>query len=139
VEPAYELFDHTADMGLRIRAVSLEALLVPATSALYAAIGTLVPGETAGARRIEVKDDEAAYLLRDFLTELLVMFERESRMVTTIDSAEFRDGFLAAECRLSTVDVPRSVLQREVKAITYHELAIKSTSGGFEATVIVDI
>jgi len=80
VEASYELFDHTADMGLRVCAPSYEALLDPAAQALYAAIGSLVPGEVAETRRIELHDEDPAYLLRDFLTELLHIFEREKLM-----------------------------------------------------------
>ena len=38
-----------------------------------------------------------------------------------------------------SLDIRRSDLRREVKAITYHELAIRSIPGGVEATIIVDI
>jgi SHS2 domain-containing protein len=37
------------------------------------------------------------------------------------------------------IDMEASVLEREVKAVTYHELAIREIDAGFELTYIVDI
>lgn len=139
VDASYELFDHTADMGLRIRAGSLDGLLEPASRALYAAIGSLVPGDERRERRLTLADGTAADLLRDFLTELLVAFERESLMVAAVKHASFTDARLDAELVMSKVRVDQSSLEREVKAITYHELEIRPIPGGVEATIIVDI
>ena len=37
------------------------------------------------------------------------------------------------------LDNDATVYSREVKAVTYHELAIRQTPEGYEATVILDI
>jgi len=139
VKPSFELFDHTADLGLRVRAATMPALLAPAADALYAAIGTLVAGDTAATRSIGLSGGEPAELLRDFLTELLVLFEQEGAIATEILSPILNTSRLAATCRIAPIDAARSELAREVKAVTYHELAIREVDGGFEATMIVDI
>ena len=46
---------------------------------------------------------------------------------------------LAVEGLLVPLDVKRCAYYREVKAVTYHELAIREIEGGFEAVYIVDI
>jgi len=139
VESSFELFDHTADLGLRVRAATMPGLLAPAADALYAAIGTLVAGDEAATRVFELSGGEPAELLRDFLTELLVLFEQEGTIATKIVCPVLDASRLAATCVLAPVDPDRSALAREVKAVTYHELAIREVDGGFEATMIVDI
>ncbi len=139
VQSGYELFDHTADMGIRVRATTPVELLLPAAEGLYAAIGELVPMADASAHQFDLKADDWATLLRDFLNELLILFERDRRMLVGIDSAEFSESCLTVAARLSPVDGERSVYLREVKAITYHELSIRPIDGGYEATLIVDI
>ena len=126
-------------MGIRVRAGSLPELVDPATRALYAAIGDLVPvvGESSESFRIDGED--AATILRDYLGELLVRFERDGRMVTRVDVPRFDDRQLRVVATLSSVDAEGSEYLREVKAITYHELAIRPIDGGYEATFIVDI
>lgn len=139
MDASFELFDHTADMGLRIRAATMPGLLQPAAEALYAAIGELTPTGDATPQRMELTDGEPAELLRDFLTELLVLFERDGRIVTRIVSPVLNESLLAATCTIAPIDEDACIFAREVKAITYHELDIREVPGGFEATMIVDI
>ena len=139
MEPSYEIFDHTADAGIRVRAASLAELVAPAGEALYVIIGDLeATRETAGVA-FDLAGSDAATLLRDYLHELLILFDRDSRMVTAADVETFTDQRLAVAVQAAAVDRDRSEYLREVKAITYHELGIRTIPGGYEATVIVDI
>lgn len=139
VRPTYEHFDHTADMGIRVRAETLAALIPAAAEGLYAAIGEFASAGSPKPINIDVPGADPAGLLRDFLTELLDLFERDRRFATAIDVIAFTDTGLTAMAHTVLVDFERSALHREVKAITYHELAIRAIDGGYEATVIVDI
>jgi len=139
VEASYELFDHTADMGIRVRAATLDGLVSPAVEGFYSAIGELAAGDDVAPFALSLNGDDAATLLRDFLTELLILFEREKRMVKTIDQASLSDRRLSVRGTTARVDPDRSVFCREVKAVTYHALKIVNVPGGFEATFIVDI
>jgi SHS2 domain-containing protein len=143
--PRFELFDHTADIGIRAVAPTLAGLVAPAARGLYAVIGDLVPRSEQGPHRQpactswELTGDEPAILLRDYLAELLTLFDRDHRMAVAHDVKEFRVGRLALEATVCPVDEERSAYIREVKAITYHALAIQRTPEGYEATIIVDI
>lgn len=139
VQPFHELFDHTADMGIRVRAATPAELLQPAAEGLYAAIGELVAMKDSQAVRFDLRAADTATLLRDFLNELLILFERDGRILAAIDSVDFSETRLTVAARSSPVDAERSVYHREVKAITYHELSIQPIEGGYEATMIVDI
>ncbi len=139
MQPSFELFDHTADIGLRVRAPTLPQLLKPAADALYAVIGELVTTDDVGIVRFDLRGDEAALLLRDFLGQVLLLFECEARLIKSVEVSTFDRKRLTATARTAPIDHDRSVLSREVKAVTYHELAIRSTPQGYEATMIVDI
>ena len=135
----YELFDHTADIGVRVWAPTLSELVVPAGQALYAVIGELIPAESAETHRLSFGDDEPALLLRDYLAELLRLFETQRRMVTAVEVEQFSADRLRLAVQLHPVDESRSAYEREVKAVTYHELNIRPVPGGHEATYILDI
>ncbi len=140
MDSSFELFDHTADMGIRVRADTREGLLSPATAGLYAAFGELTPAQVASTPFwFEGQGRDNAVLLRDFLTELLILFERDHKLLVRIESASFSDGKLTVSGKAADVDLERSVYCREVKAITYHDLGIRKVDGGYEATLIVDI
>ena len=139
MEPSYELFDHTADMGIRVRASTLPELLAPGGEALYAVIGDIRAGAESEPASIDLSGEDPAGLLRDYLAEILTLFDRDARMATSVDVAAFTHDRLTATVQTAKIDKRRSALHREVKAITYHELDVRSIPGGFEATLIVDI
>ena len=143
MEASFELFDHTADIGIRARAATLPELATVMGGGLYAVIGELLPAQGAVAEprelKIELQHADIAVLLRDYLDELLVLFDRDHRIVTVANVSTFGEGRLVAVLETALVDHQRSVYQHEVKAITYHELDIRQIRGGFEAAVIVDI
>ncbi len=139
MEPSYEIFDHTADMGMRVVAPTMSALLAPAAHGLYAMIGEFATAGTEQTVEIKLTGDDPSIMLRDFLDELLVLFDRDKRIAFALDDAALTGDRLHVAVRTRAIDEDRCVLLREVKAITYHALDIVSVPGGFQATVIVDI
>lgn len=139
VRPSFEIFDHTADAGIRVRAATLPGLIEPAARGLYAVIGEFVESTDEEAHRFAREGMDPAELLRDFLAELLLIFESRHRAASVLDVAAFDKHALDVSYRTRHVDADRSIYFREVKAVTYHDLAIRPIPGGFEATLIVDI
>ncbi len=139
-KPRYELFDHTADLGVRVTAPTLAELIPPATDGFYATIGLIHVGrDSDAARSLEFTADDSALLLRDYLAELLNLFESEQRRLIGVRVHEFTAKRLAVTGQAQPIDKERSSLRREVKAVTYHDLAIRPQADGYEATFIVDI
>jgi SHS2 domain-containing protein len=141
MQARYELFDHTADIGVRAYAPTLSGLIEPATRGLYEVIGELVADAGAAAEqvRFELSRDEPAVMLRDYLAEILRLFETHKQIVTDLDVEEFSERRLDVLVRIRPVDPGRSEYAREIKAVTYHELRIRPLVEEFEATYIVDI
>jgi SHS2 domain-containing protein len=135
----YETFDHTADLGLRVRAADLDTLFAEAALALFSAVvenlGTVVARE-----KVEVHLDgsDRAYLLFDWLRALLVRFDTEHLLLSRFE-AHVRDDGLDGVAWGEPLDRSRHELAHEVKAITYHGLRVVSVEGGWLAEVIVDI
>ena len=79
----YEVFEHTADLGLRVRASTKEALFVEAARGLFAMIvanlDTIQPVQS---RTIEIAGDEPDFLMFDWLNELLYAFEAERLLLS---------------------------------------------------------
>ena len=139
MQPSYTIFDHTADAGLRIVAPTLPELLEPAARGLYAIIGHLVAGAGQDSVHFNLRGGDAPVLLRDYLDELLVLFDRDTTMATALTVHGFDENRLVVHAETAAVDKKRSALHHEVKAITYHELDIRAIPGGYEATIIVDL
>lgn len=139
MNPRYELFDHTADIGLRVVAPTVVGLVAPAAAGLYAVIGDLVPVGEPQPVAYDLAGDGRAVLLRDWLAELLLLFDRDHRVVRGPVVEEFSEERLAVQAESLTLDPDRTRCEREVKAVTYHGLKLRRTPDGWTATVIVDI
>jgi SHS2 domain-containing protein len=135
----YEHFEHTADLGLRVRAANLNTLFAEAAEALFAAIvedvNTVEPREPLSLR---VAGTDRAYLLFDWLRSLLFQFEGERLLFRRFEVHVAEDG-LTATAWGEPFDPARHPLSHEVKAITYHGLVVEPADGGWLAEVIVDI
>jgi len=135
----FEFFEHTADLGLRIQAGSFPRLMEEAGQGLTAMIvqnpDAIRPLEQ---RCLTVSSDSSEYLLFDWLSELLYLFE-SSHWLTSRFQVQLQNGQLSAELFGETFDPDRHHPAHEVKAITYHELSVEQQDDGWLATVIVDI
>ena len=135
----FEVFDHTADLGLRIEAAELNSLFSEAGRALLSVIvsnpDAVQPRET---RTLHVAGHDLEYLLVDWLDELLYLFESKRFVPCEFETAFDQTG-LAATVRGETCDGERHLLAHEVKAITYHGLVVEQLPNGWRAEVILDI
>jgi SHS2 domain-containing protein len=135
----YELFEHTADLGLRIRAADLNTLFAEAGECLFTAIlEDITTVEPDVAISIEVMGTDRELLLFDWLRELLLKFE-EDHLVFRHFQVEVREDGLTGTAWGEAVDPTRHQLAHEVKAITYHGLRVEEMEGEWLAEVIVDI
>jgi len=138
MDASFELFDHTADLGVRVRAAKMAELVAPAVGGLYAAIGVCTHAEAVCKGTLEFKGDDPAVLLRDLLAELLYIFERDALCAVHSEVLRFDEARLIVSVQLAPMEAG-AVFDREVKAVTYHGLALRKIDGGYEAEYIVDI
>ena len=135
----YETFDHTADLGLRVRAADLDGLFAEAAEALFSAVvedlRTVRP-----VREIAVRlaGEDREYLLFDWLKALLYHFDADHLLFSRFE-VRLADGGLTGKAWGEPLDRSRHELSHEVKAITYHGLRVERAEGGWLAEVIVDI
>ncbi len=135
----HELFEHTADLGLRATAPSLDALFVEMAHCLVSAMvedpASVQPLEET---RIELVGTDREFLLFDWLKELLSRFDTD-RVVFASFEVQVSEVGLTATVRGEPFDPDRHTFAHEVKAITYHELKVVQDAGVWLAEVIVDI
>ncbi len=139
MQAMYETFEHTADLGLRVRAPDLDTLFAEAAEALFSVVV-----EDLGAVRplhrheVQVAGGDREYLLFDWLKELLYRFDAEHLLFRRFEAKVTEAGLTAAAWG-EPLDRDRHELAHEVKAITYHGLRVEQTADGWLAEVIVDI
>jgi SHS2 domain-containing protein len=136
----HEVFEHTADLGLRIQSPTIPALFAEAGQALFElVIENFNDIQAVSQHSVHLSQAQLDLLLFDWLNELLYLFETK-RFVGDRFDVNYHDGTLDATVQGEPWDESRHHLDHEVKAITYHRLKVEQqTDGTWLAEVIVDI
>jgi len=135
----HELFEHTADIGLRVRARDLDTLFREAAEGLFSMIvEETVPPSGGREFRFRLVADNREDLLFDWLHELLYTFDTTGVLLGGFEVRVFGET-LVATARGTEWDEATHRPRYEIKAITYHGLRLEPDKGGWLAEVIVDI
>ena len=135
----YEFFEHTADLGLRVRARDLNGLFRDAAMGLFAMVVEEMPrGRTPSRREFFLRGRRHDYLFFDWLNELLFVFDTERLLLGNFEVEVSESGLVAGAGAWPWDELHDRPLH-EVKAITYHGLKVEQDDGGWLAEVVVDI
>ncbi len=133
----YEFLEDTADVTFMAHGRALNELFENAAEALESTMVLLdevALGETC---TIEIGSDSYENLLYDWLAELLITFEIE-RFAAKKCFVRIVDLSLTADCLGERLDPNRHRLNAEVKAVTYHNLAV-TKNDIYHAEVTLDV
>jgi SHS2 domain-containing protein len=137
----YELFDHTADIGVKAYGANLPSIFENTANGMLAVIfhNSLPDISVKGEYRIKLQASDLEELLKRWLDELLYIFSTEhiifSKYQISIDPEKFTlDALIGGEI----VSEERLLKTCEIKAVTYHMLKIEKTKH-WEAQVLFDI
>jgi SHS2 domain-containing protein len=133
----YEVFEHTADIGIRVLAPDLDTLFREAAEALVALVVEDPPDE-GELRDFALEGQRLDWLLFDWLSEILYVVDAE-RLVPGGFEVELCGTRLAARARVQPLDPAGGRLAHEVKAVTYHGLVVEEHARGWRAEFIVDV
>jgi SHS2 domain-containing protein len=135
---SYELIDHTADVGIRVMAASLDALFETAALALTELMTDTTMVEPRLERTVDVKEESLDLLLVCWLQEVLYLIDTEG-LVFSVFEVRIEGAALQATLRGEPFNPEIHPRRSDVKAVTYHHLEVASRGDGWEARVILDI
>ena len=131
---AWELIDHTGDIGVVARAATLEELFAECARAMFDVLAESKAPAPAGTEAFPVAGADPAEELRDFLSELLYRFSADRKMYVAFTPSK---GSIAAAWEPYGED--RHPLRTELKAVTYHQLEVVREGPGWRGRVIFDV
>lgn len=135
----YELFDHTADIGVHIFGRTLEEIYANGAYALFDLLTNLKRVEEKIRLPIQAQGKDPEELLVRWLSELLFLFESKGFLIKKITVSHSDQGSIKGEARGEYFDPSRHERKMEIKAVTYHQLTVKKTNGIWKARVIFDV
>jgi len=135
----YELIEHTADVGIKVKGKNLKGLFKNTALAMFDIIAEKKDLKSQGQKKIKItqKADNLEELFINWLNELLSLSATKELIFS-----DFKINKLD-EKNLETIsiggDIKNYKVNTEVKAATYHELKIKKIKSGWQAEVILDV
>lgn len=135
--------DHTGDIGLQIRAPSLERLYARAAVGMFGVLTDVEAVQDRTSIAVEVTAPDREALMVRWLSELNFvhttrnwLFRRFDVELTAGGDDEVR---LEATSHGETIDRSRHTVFTEIKAVTFHGMAIEETGDGWTVQVIFDM
>jgi SHS2 domain-containing protein len=137
--PLYREIEHTADVGIVVEAETAAALFEKAALATASLMVAPAGVEPRDARTVALEADGWTDLLHRWLSEVVALFATQGFVAVEaiVDAVEPTrvQGVLRGE----KFDPLRHEFYSEIKAVTYHDLAITGGDAGWCARVIFDV
>jgi SHS2 domain-containing protein len=126
--------EHTADWELEVWGPDMATLLVQAAQGMYHLMGIELATGQRDQRRLELETDDREQLLVEFLVELLYLAESER---VAFDHLELE--VVGHRLRADLEGARVRAQAKEIKAVTYHRLAVRDTERGLETRIVFDV
>jgi len=135
----YELIEHTADIGIRVKGADLKELFCNAAAAMFDIIAE--KKEPAQAKQTKIKIVQDA----DSLEELFINWLNELLSLSAVKELIFSEFWIGKldKNTLQAVAIGEAnknyKINTEIKAATYHQLKIEEVKSGWQAELIFDV
>ncbi|MBT3337857.1 MAG: archease [Anaerolineae bacterium] len=131
----FEEISHTADWSIRVWADDLRGLLAESARGMWMLTNAEQAEGPRARREMSLEAYDAEGLLVAFLEELLYLSESEKIVFN-----EFK-GLKVEDLRLSGIMEGGAVrsMEKEIKAVTFHNLEIRETGRGLEVEIVFDV
>ena len=138
IEGSYRFVDHTADLGIVVRAGDAKGLFENAALALFDIIADSKGPGREEKKVINVIGEDLEDLMINWLREILYLWNGEEYLVQDVAVLELSERRLRAEVAVESYEPQIHTVKTEIKAVTYHQARVGPARGGWEAQVIFD-
>ena len=139
MKEAFEILDHTADVGIIAYGADFRKLFSNAALALFSLITDPESIQEKLHLDLEVHSEDKDSLLVDWLNELIYCFDSKHILFNRFDIETITNSALKATCYGEDFDPNRHKIKIGIKAATYHQLRVDTDDNGYKAQIILDI
>jgi len=128
----------TADIGMKVRGITLEDLFIYSFSGLLSIICKSIDSDRRDRKKISIISVDTGSLLIEFLNEIIFYINTRSWFPSEIEYISIKDNVLDVIISGSPKDTDKS-LKTEIKAATYHNLQITHNDDYMETFIVFDV
>jgi len=134
----YEIFDHTADVGIKITGISLTEVFWKAIHATADLLSGGIEIEPIIEKGFSVEEENIKTAFVSVLEEVIYFFEK-GLFLPSQCSVNIEKDMYEINLKGNIVSEEDVKNGTEIKAVTYHQLEIKKVDDKYHATVIFDV
>ena len=135
----YEVFEHTADVGLHAYGRTLPELFIHAAEGMESLMVPLEQVRVLVSREVEVEGHDLVSLLIAWLNEFVFLFDTEYLLFCEFEIEMLTETHLRGRASGEPYDALRHALSSAIKAVTWHEAMVEAGDDGYVARIIFDI
>ncbi|HTK11100.1 MAG TPA: archease [Ktedonobacteraceae bacterium] len=135
----YEVFEHTADIGIHAYGKTLPELFMHASQGMESLLVAPEQVRTTTQKAIAAEGHDSISLLIAWLNELIFLFDTEFLLLRDFAIDEMTEKRVTGRAYGEPYDAQRHELSSAIKAVTWHEAAIEQTADGYRARIIFDL
>jgi SHS2 domain-containing protein len=139
MKKAFEILDHTADVGIIAYGVDVKELFTNAALALFSLIVEAAGVEEKLHLNLKVRREDRDSLLVEWLNELIYLFDVKHILFSRFEIKSLTHNELKATCYGEEFDPMKHKIKTGVKAATYHMLKLDENGDSYKAQIILDI
>ena len=131
---SFKEIKHTADWSLKVWGIDIHSLFKDAANGMYSLMGIHPNQNNRKRSSFTLQEDDLESQLVAFLSELLYLVESENVVFDKINLT-FNDKGLTAKlegCEILSIE-------KVIKAVTFHNMAIKKDQGQYIVEIVFDV
>jgi SHS2 domain-containing protein len=135
----YEVFEHTADVGLHAYGNTLPELFIHAAQGMESLMVSPEQVRLLVSREITAEGHDVVSLLIAWMSELIFLFDTEFLIFRAFEIDSLSEISLKGRASGEPYDAQRHDMSSAIKAVTWHEAAVERIAEGYKARIIFDI
>ena len=139
MKKTYRLIDHTADFGLQVFGSDSQELFSNAALALFDVITEMDVLKGRNSCNITASGEDWPDLMINWLREVLYLWNGKEMLVKSVQILSLSENNISAKIYFDAYMPDRHIIKTEIKAVTYHQIQVKSSPSGWKAQIIFDI
>ena len=135
----FEFLDHTGDIGLKVWSSTLDGIFRQAAEGMFSVITDfhkILPKQEIDVSLVSENNSE---LLVRWLNHLNFLFSADGILTRRFGKLTIKNGQLETTILGETFNPEKHEINREIKAVTYHQLILEQQDKNWFAQVIFDL
>jgi SHS2 domain-containing protein len=135
----YQPLSHTGGLGMLVYGCDLPALFAHAAWAMFDLMSDATSIRPQQTVTVSVEGVDLEDLLVRWLSELLYLYDTQRFLSCNARFSALEPTHLTATVQGEPFDPARHPIDTEIKAVTYHQIAVEQVAGHWQTRVIFDL